>query len=144
MKFATKKQAVKQPAATKAVKKAAAAPATAGQNKLKKMIAAREGEPVNVELIIALVLQDLTDLVNVDESANPPTVSPDDLFTLTFDDPKVGLSNEQMPFFKTNLAAALPEAAEDIALIDDNASLQISQVDDLVRASLAHAGVNVG
>ena len=99
---------------------------------------------VSVELIIALALQELTDLVTVDQSASLPVVSPDDLFTLTFDHPKVGLNSEQMALFKRNLAIALPQAAGDIALIAENAHLQIGPVSDFIRASLAQAGVKVG
>ena len=93
---------------------------------------------VNVELIIALIIRDLSDLVQMSDSG----ITPDDLFSRTFNDPKVGLSNEQMPFFKANLAAALPQAAQDIARIDENAALSIGEVADLVRASLAESGVN--
>lgn len=97
-----------------------------------------------MDLIIALVLHELTELVTVDQSVSPPVVSPEDLFTLTFDHPRVGLSNEQMALFKRDLAIALPQADGDIALLDANAHLQIGAVGDFIRASLAQAGVNVG
>lgn len=134
MKKTTKKNATK--------KKAAAAP-SAGEKKLKRMIAAKEGERINVELIVALVIQDLTDLVTVDDSGAQPTVTPDDLFMRTFDDPLVGLDNDQLEFFKTNLAAALPMAASDIALIAADATADIRTVTDFVKSSVVAAGFQV-
>jgi hypothetical protein len=86
------------------------------------------------QVIIAIAM--VTNLVTIDLTKTPPKVVPANLGTLTFNDPKVGMSNGQMPIFKGNLAALLPEISADIARIPDNAGLQIGKVADFVRLSL--------
>lgn len=96
---------------------------------------------VDVELRVALAIASVTDLVKV--TVEPPSVEPPDLFALTFNDHRVGVSNEQMSFFKANLKLALPEAATEIDGIKEDARLNIGEVTDFVRAALQHAGVDV-
>ena len=78
----------------------------------------------------------VTNLVTIDLTRTPPKIVPANLGALTFNDAKVGMSNGQMPIFKGNLAALLPEIGADIAQIPDNAGLQIGKVADFVRLSL--------
>lgn len=86
------------------------------------------------QVIIAIAM--VTNLVTIDLTKTPPKVVPANLGALTFNDPKVGMSNGQMPIFKGNLAALLPEIAADIARIPDNAGLQVGRVADFVRLAL--------
>jgi len=90
------------------------------------------------ELIIAIAM--VTNLVTIDLTKTPPRVVPANLGALTFNDPKVGMSNGQMPIFKGNLATLLPTIATDIAQIPDNAGLQIAKVAEVVRLSLLAVG----
>jgi hypothetical protein len=86
------------------------------------------------QVIIAIAM--VTNLVTIDLTKTPPKVVPANLGALTFNDPKVGMANGQMPIFKGNLAALLPEIRADIAKIPDNAGLQVGKVADFVRLSL--------
>lgn len=91
-------------------------------------------------LQLCLALTSVTNLVTVDAAAEPFAVTPEDLFERTFDDPRVGVSHQQMPIFKANLAGLLPRSvAPEIARIADHAGLLIGDVADLVAAALRKA-----
>src|ERR1700721_1097354 len=81
--------------------------------------------PKDGRLEVALAIAATTALVTVDASTTPFTTNPDDLFDRTFDDPKVGISDDQMAVFKANLTVLLPEITDDIAQIPENAALPI-------------------
>jgi hypothetical protein len=92
--------------------------------------------PTDGRLQVALAIAGISSLVTVDATKNPFQTSPDDLFDLNFDDPSVGISDDQMPAFRANLTVLLPEIASDIAQLRDNASLPIEKVAEFVRLSL--------
>jgi len=128
MKFATKTN----PAA--GVKPAAATAL------LKKMIAAKEAVITDGALQVCRAIAAVTNLVTVDATKDPFEVCPADLFERTFDDPKVGMSNEQMSSFKDNLTQLLPQISGAISEIADNAGLRIGDVADFVTDALVAGG----
>lgn len=111
-----------------------------GEAKLRNLIASKEAEIEDGSLQVALAIASITQLVTVDATTDPFSVDPDDLFTLKFNDPKVGLADDDMPIFKANLARLLPTIAVDIAAIDDNANVAIGLVVDFVTVSLLAQG----
>jgi len=96
--------------------------------------------PRDGRLEVALAIAATTALVTVDASTSPFTTAPDDLFDRTFNDSKIGISDDQMPVFKANLAVLLPDIAGDIDKIPDNAALPIEKVAEFVRLSLLAHG----
>ncbi|MBM3795008.1 MAG: hypothetical protein FJW31_13270 [Acidobacteria bacterium] len=100
----------------------------------------RRAPPVAVTdgaLQVCFALASVTNLVTVDAAAEPFAVAPDDVFARTFDDLRVGLSHQQMPIFKANLAGLLPRPlAPDVARIADDAGLAIGDVADFIAAAL--------
>jgi hypothetical protein len=104
------------------------------------MIAAKEAEIDDGSLQVALALASITQLVTVDATTEPFSVDPDDLFLLKFNDPKVGLADDDIAIFKANLAELLPSISADISEIDENANVEIGLVVDFVTVSLLAAG----
>jgi hypothetical protein len=72
-------------------------------------------------------------------TARPLKVTPPDLFELTFNDPHVGITNTQMEDVKSNLAHLLPDIADDIARIPDDAGAAIEDVQEFIRLALLKA-----
>jgi hypothetical protein len=95
--------------------------------------------PKDGRLEVALAISATTALVTVDASTTPFSTNPDDLFDRTFNDAKVGISDDQMAIFKANLTVLLPEITDDIAQIPENSALPIEKVAELVRLSLLAA-----
>jgi hypothetical protein len=87
-------------------------------------------------LQVVLAIASVTTLVTVDSTQNPPVISPEDLGMLTFNDPAVGMTDEQVAIFKANLAIMLPEIAVDIRRIPDNANQNIGDVAQFVQLAL--------
>jgi len=112
---------------------------------LNKLIAAKQVSvtPKDGRLELALAIASTTNLVTVDTTAVPFSTTPDDLFDRTFDDKLVGISDDQMPVVKANLSVLLPEIADDISQIPDNAATPIEKVAEFIRLSLlAHSKSN--
>jgi hypothetical protein len=93
-------------------------------------------------LKVALAIAATTDLVTV--NLGPPvTADPSDLFIRTFNDPKVGIDDEQMRDFKERLKIFLPTITTDIDQIPENSNLIIEDVAELVRLALLNqAAIN--
>lgn len=91
-------------------------------------------------LEVALAISATSNLVTVDASQNPFKTKPANLFDRSFDNPGVGIADEQMPIFKGNLTAFLPEISADIATIPDNAKQVIREVAKFVKLSLEALG----
>jgi len=92
-------------------------------------------------LKVALAIDNTSDLVTV--SLGPPaTVDPNDLFIRQFNDPKVGIDNEQMRDFKERLKIFLPKIASDIDQIPENSNLIIEDVAEFVRLALLKQAAN--
>lgn len=92
-------------------------------------------------LKVALAIAATTDLVTV--NLGPPvTADPNDLFIRTFNDPKVGIDNEQMRDFKERLKIFLPKITADIDQIPENSNLIIEDVAELVRLALLNQAAN--
>lgn len=83
-----------------------------------------------------MAIASVTSLVTVDTTQDPAVVDPEDIDALTFGDPRVGMSDEQVAIFKSNLKFLLPQISDDIDQIPDNADLPIGGVMDFVRLSL--------
>ena len=88
---------------------------------------------------VVMAIASVTSLVTVDTTQDPPAFDPDDLGTLTFGDPRVGLTNEQVAIFKANLKILLPTITDDIDEIPDNADLNIGDVAKFIQLSLQTA-----
>ena len=86
-------------------------------------------------LKVALAIDNTSDLVTVNLGP-PASVDPSDLFIRQFNDPKVGIDNDQMPDFKKRLKIYLPKIAADIDKIPDNSNLIIEDVAEYVRLAL--------
>lgn len=95
--------------------------------------------PTDGRLEVALAIASCTNLVTVDATAHPFTGVPDDLFDRTFNDPKVGLDDDQMRVFKAALKRLLPTITDDVDQIPENANQPIAQVAEFVRLSLLAA-----
>jgi hypothetical protein len=105
---------------------------------LNKLIAAKQVSvtPKDGRLELALSIASTSNLVTVDTTAVPFATTPDDLFDRTFDDKLVGISDDQMPVVKANLTVLLPEIADDISQIPENAATPIEKVAEFIRLSL--------
>jgi len=115
---------------------------TEHQAHLDQLIATKKAAlaPEDGRLQVALAIAGVSSLVTVDATQHPFETDPDDLFDRTFNDSKVGLSDEQMPAFKGILSRHLPQIADDISQIPENAALPIEKVAELVRVSLLAHG----
>ena len=104
---------------------------------------AKKKRPADVvgdgSLQIALAIASVTTLVTVDSTQNPPVISPKDLGMLAFNDPAVGMTDEQVAIFKANLEIMLPEIAADIRRIPDNANQNIGDVAQFIQLALIAA-----
>jgi hypothetical protein len=104
-----------------------------------KLAALTQGKKLMVTdgaLQVALAVASVTTLVTVDSTQDPFVVDPDDLGSLTFGDPKVGMSDQQVAIFKANLKILLPQISKDIDQLPESASLAIGDVAEFVRLSL--------
>jgi hypothetical protein len=111
----------------------------AAQDATAKLAALIQGKPLIVTdggLQVALAIASVTTLVTVDTTQDPFVVDPPDLGTLTFADPKVGMSDQQVGIFKATLKALLPQIAKDIDQLPDNANLVVGEVAEFVRLAL--------
>ena len=106
------------------------------RERLDALIKSKEDTVSDGSLQVLLALASVTTLVTVDTTTEPPTVEPEDLGSLTFGDPQVGLTNDGVAIFKANLKILLPEIEADIDEIPDNADLRIADVAKFVRLSL--------
>jgi hypothetical protein len=88
---------------------------------------------------VVMAIASVTTLVTVDTTQDPPAFEPDDLGTLTFGDPRVGLTDEGVAIFKANLKILLPTIADDIDELPDNANLHIGDVAKFIQLSLQTA-----
>ena len=88
---------------------------------------------------VVMAIASVTTLVTVDTTQDPPAFEPDDLGTLTFGDPRVGLTDAGVAIFKANLKILLPTIADDIDEIPDNANLKIEDVAKFIQLSLQTA-----
>jgi|SRR5580658_4556926 hypothetical protein len=88
--------------------------------------------PKDGRLEIALSAARVSRLVQVDASQTPPQLTPPDLFLLAFNDARVGISDDQMVFFKVALKGFLPEIGTTIDGIAEDASQTISAVARIV------------
>ena len=88
--------------------------------------------PKDGRLEVALSVARVSRLVQVDASQAPPQLTPPDLFLLAFNDNTIGVSDEQMSFFKAALKGFLPEIGATIDGIAEDASQKISAVARIV------------
>lgn len=88
---------------------------------------ARDGQ-----LQVALAVARVSALVTVDVSQTPFRTVPVGLFLRAFNDPQVGMADEQMVFFKARLKEFLPEIGPAIDGIAEDASQIIGDVARIV------------
>jgi hypothetical protein len=103
------------------------------------LIRKKEAAITDGALQIVIAIASVTTLVTVDTSQDPPVFEPEDLGSLTFGDPRVGLTDPGVAIFKANLKILLPQIADDIDEIPDNANLNIGDVARFVQLSLQTA-----
>ena len=103
------------------------------------LIKKKEATVTDGAIQVVIAIASVTSLVTVDTTQNPPVFDPDDLGSLTFADPRVGMTKEGGAIFKANLKILLPKIADDIAEIPDNANLNIGDVAKFVQLSLQTA-----
>jgi hypothetical protein len=92
------------------------------------------------QLEVALAVARVSALVTVDPSQTPFKTVPAGLFLRTFGDAKIGITDEQMIFFKARLKALLPEIGATVDGIAEDATQTIgavAQIVALAEASLA-------
>jgi hypothetical protein len=126
--------AKKGAARTKATREAASA--SGARELMAALIKKKEAAVTDGAIQVVMAIASVTTLVTVDTTKNPPVFEPDDLGSLTFGDPRVGLTNEGVSIFKANLKILLPTIADDIDEIPDNANLNIGDVAKFVQLSL--------
>jgi hypothetical protein len=90
----------------------------------------------NGELEVALSVARVSALVKVDPSQTPFRTTPPGLFGLAFNDNQVGISDDQMAFFKARLEELLPEIGDTIDGIPQDASQIIADVARIVWLAL--------
>jgi hypothetical protein len=129
--------AKKGAARTKATREAASA--SGARELMAALIKKKEAAVTDGAIQVVMAIASVTTLVTVDTTKNPPVFEPDDLGSLTFGDPRVGLTNEGVSIFKANLKILLPTIADDIDEIPDNANLNIGDVAKFVQLSLQTA-----
>lgn len=84
------------------------------------------------QLEVALSVKRVSSLVEVDASQTPFSTTPPGLFLLAFNDQRVGISDEQIAFFKTRLKELLPEIGATVDGIAEDAPQQIGSVAHIV------------
>ncbi len=109
------------------------------QNTLAALIKKKEATVTDGSIQVVIAIASVTSLVTVDTTQDPPVFDPEDLGALTFNDPRVGLTDEGVAIFKANLKILLPQIADDIDEIPDNATLNIGDVARFVQLSLQTA-----
>ena len=129
--------AKKGAARTRATREAASA--SGARELMAALIKKKEAAVTDGAIQVVMAIASVTTLVTVDTTKNPPVFEPDDLGSLTFGDPRVGLTNEGVSIFKANLKILLPLIADDIDEIPDNANLNIGDVAKFVQLSLQTA-----
>jgi hypothetical protein len=115
------------------------APAETAREALAALIRAKQATITDGAIQVVIAIASVTTLVTVDTTQNPPAFDPDDLGSLTFGDPRVGLTDEGVAIFKANLRMLLPQIAEDIDRIPDHADLNIGDVAKFIQLSLQTA-----
>jgi hypothetical protein len=90
------------------------------------------GKPEDGQLQVALAVARVSSLVTVDPSQTPFRTTPDGLFLLAFNDNKVGISDDQMAFFKARLKEFLPEIGATIDGIPEDAAQIVGDVARIV------------
>jgi hypothetical protein len=106
---------------------------------LAALIRKKEAAVTDGAIQVVIAIASVTSLVTVDTTQDPPAFDPPDLGSLTFGDPRVGLTDEGVAIFKANLKILLPQIADDIDQIPDNANLNIGDVARFVQLSLQTA-----
>ena len=127
--------AKKKKAGGRAAAKEAATGSTARET-LAALIRKKEAAVTDGAIQIVIAIASVTTLVTVDTTQDPPAFEPSNLGELTFGDPNVGMTDEGVAIFKANLKILLPEIADDIDQIPDNANLNIGDVARFVQLSL--------
>lgn len=115
------------------------APALTAQQTLTALIKEKQAVVTDGSIQVVIAIASVTTLVTVDTSRNPPAFDPDDLGSLTFGDPRVGLTDEGVAIFKANLKMLLPSIGDDIDRLPDNADLNIGEVAKFIQLSLQTA-----
>ncbi len=87
--------------------------------------------PKDGRLEVALSVAKVSALVTVDPLKSSHTI-PQGLFLCAFNDKKVGITDEQMAFFKSRLKGFLPEIAPTIDAIHEDSSQIIEDVARIV------------
>jgi hypothetical protein len=102
---------------------------------------ANAGTSSDGRLEVAEAIAIVTHKVTVDVTTVPPTVTPNNLFDLTFNDASVGIDDESlMRAFKAQLERRLSSIAQAIeANVPPNPALEIELVAQFVFASLTAA-----
>jgi hypothetical protein len=114
-------------------------PAATAQEALAALIREKQAGITDGAIQVVIAIASVTTLVTVDTTQDPPAFDPDDLGSLTFSDPRVGLTDEGVAIFKANLKMLLPQIADDIDQIPDNADLNIGDVAKFIQLSLQTA-----
>ena len=112
---------------------------TSARETLAALIRKKEEAVTDGAIQIVIAIASVTTLVTVDTTQDPPAFEPSDLGELTFGDPRVGLTDQGVAIFKANLKILLPQIADDIDQIPDNANLNIGDVARFVQLSLQTA-----
>jgi hypothetical protein len=101
------------------------------------LIAAHEATAQDGRLEVATALAMTSSLVTVDASTEPFSTTPENLFTLTFDDNQVGINTgDLVRTFLANLKSLLPQIATNLDQVPENPAMQISLVVRFVRLAL--------
>jgi hypothetical protein len=117
----------------------AATTAGGAHETLAALIKKKEAQVTDGAIQVVIAIATVTTLVTVDATQDPPAFEPDDLGTLTFGDPRVGMTDQGVAIFKANLKILLPQISADIDQIPDNANLNIGDVARFVQLSLQTA-----
>jgi hypothetical protein len=129
----------KQSPRRRAAREAAPQSAAGAREMMAALIRKKEAQVTDGAIQIVMAIASVTTLVTVDLTQDPPVFDPEDLGSLTFNDPRVGMSDEQMAMFKANLKFLLPQIVDEIDQIPDNANLTIADVARFVQLSLQTA-----
>jgi hypothetical protein len=111
--------------------------ASKAMERFSDLIAARENTARDGRLEVATALAMTSDKVTVDASQEPFSTNPDNLFTLTFNDNRIGITTpDLMRAFLANLKRLIPEIADDLEHVPENPAMQIQLVVRFVRLAL--------
>lgn len=110
---------------------------TGAARELERMTANKQLQgPSDGRLEVALAVAATSKGVRVDATHHPFMVDPENLFDLSFNDPRVGISDSGISAFKACLGLLLPDVVEDIEELPDSSDLVIEDVAEYVRVSL--------